>query len=156
MEAFLKALEDDNIRNGLAGRRTELPENVIQLVDLINDQNFRNMANHIVQDYRDFIKGRKPLNEVQAAGMQLNDYLSTSYPVALQSLTDYAHRVASEIRLPAPNEFGTVFAGANIAAYANAAIVANAFVYANAAVATLAAVAAAAVLVAVVTVPTTY
>lgn len=159
MQAFFIGIEDERVRAGLKAQ-ADVPADVLQVVEMVEDEEFLSRATDIVTAMRgssarslaradapvkltapsaqvDFDKTE--ISMLRDQGRALNEYLEGKYPQGVALLKSYAEAsLGKQVTYQG-------WTAVNADAVANAEAVANAVVYANVAVATMAVVAAAAV-----------
>jgi hypothetical protein len=133
-QALLHALSDPKLRQGLRAQK-ELPDNIRQLVSMIDDARFLEMSNKIASRYSLVRQGKESLDTLKSDGAELLDFLQSRYPDALKALRRYGERVAPAMQR------NQAYLGPALSVAVNTQAVANAAVYVNVAAATNVAVA---------------
>ncbi|SFN71222.1 hypothetical protein SAMN05216516_11528 [Izhakiella capsodis] len=120
---FFAAITDINIRKQLE-ENNSTPENVKQMINLVNDENFVTMSKmiaNIVKQYSDTTEANSKLKE--SADIYV-DYIKKHYPQALELMTLYANLSKSKSALTGSAQVNTNV-DVNAEAVANAVAVTN-------------------------------
>jgi hypothetical protein len=160
IEALFIGLEDERIRGALATQRG-VPDEVKQLICLVEDEKFLSMASDVIEKIRRLDRGRpksgklnlkppkrgpepKDLREIRAEASVATEYITQRYPQGVALLRRFGESAfGSQVTLQA-------WFAVNLDVAANAEALVNAAAYTNVAVATFVFVAAAVVVFAVI------
>ena len=137
---FLQGINDPHIRTGLKRQKAGVPKGVSEIVTMVDDPIFLDLAHKAARSYASMVKNNCAVDQVKKDGELLQGYLQSNYSEGFGLLQQYARRAAPvDMGAALQRLADSVEVNADVAA--NVEVVVNAAVYANVAAATDVAVA---------------
>ena len=120
---FFAAITDINVRKQLEENNTT-PENVKQMINLVNDENFVTMSKMIANIVKQYSVTTEANSKLKESADIYVDYIKKNYPQALELMTLYANFSKSKSALTGSAQLNTNV-DVNAEAVANAVAVTN-------------------------------